>query len=69
LGTSCTNDEGYTTIFKEFKDIFSWTYDYLKEYDKSIFQHTIPLKEGSKPFRQKLRVINPKLNSLAKLEL
>jgi hypothetical protein len=71
LGTSCINDEvkKYTLLFKEFKDVFSWTYDDLKEYDKSIFQHTIPLKEGSKPFKKKLRVINPKLNPLVKLEL
>jgi hypothetical protein len=41
----------------------------MKEYDKSKFQHIIPLKEGSKPFRQKFRVINPKLKPLVKLEL
>jgi hypothetical protein len=41
----------------------------LKEYDKSIFQHTIPLKEGSKPFKQKLRIINPKIKPLVKIEI
>jgi hypothetical protein len=56
-------------LFKEFQDIFVWSYDDLKEYDKSIFQHIIPLKEGSKPFKQKLRIINPKIKPLVKLEL
>jgi hypothetical protein len=41
----------------------------LKEYDKSIFQHTIPLKEGAKPFKQKLRIINPKIKPLVKIEI
>ena len=30
-------------------------------YDKNIIQHTIPIKPDQKPFRQKLRRINPKL--------
>jgi hypothetical protein len=71
LGTSCTIEEidQYTQLFKEFQDIFSWSYDDLKEYDKSIFQHVIPLKEGSKPFKKKLRMINPKIKPLVKIEL
>ena len=47
LGTSYTKEESdqYIHIFKDFQDVFAWSYDDLKEYDKSIFQHTIPLKE------------------------
>jgi hypothetical protein len=56
-------------LFKEFYDIFSWTYDDLKEYDKSIFHHIIPLKEGMNPVKKKLRMINPKLKPLVKMEL
>jgi len=71
LGTSCTTREveQYTLLFKEFQVIFAWNYDDLREYFKSIFQHTIPLKEESKPFKQKLRVIDPKLNPSVKMEL
>ena len=39
--------------------MFAWSYEYIKEYDTSIIQHTIPIKPGEKPFRQKLRRINP----------
>jgi hypothetical protein len=71
LGSTCTKDEinQYVQLFKEFYDIFAWTYVDIKEYDKSIIQHIIPLKEGTKPIRQKPRIINPKLNPLVKLDL
>jgi hypothetical protein len=71
LFTNCSQQEinQYTSLFKDFYDVFAWTYDDLKEYDNSIFQHTIPLKEGEKPIKKKLRVINPKLKPLVKIEL
>ena len=39
--------------------MFYWSYEEFKEYDTSIIQHTIPIKPGEKPFKQKLRRINP----------
>ena len=51
----------YLELFKEFQDVFAWSYEDLKSYDTSVIQHTIPLKEDQKPFRQKLRRINPVL--------
>jgi hypothetical protein len=49
----------YAELLKEFVDVFSWTYEDLRTYDTSIIEHKIPLKEEAKPFRQKLRQINP----------
>jgi hypothetical protein len=71
LGIDCMPEEvaQYTTLFKEYFDIFSWSYDDLKAYDKSIFQHIIPLKEGTKPFKKKIRMMNPKLKPLVKWSL
>jgi hypothetical protein len=71
LGTNYTIEEidQYTRFFKEFQDTFAWNYDDLKEYDKSIFQNLIPLKKGSKPFKQKLRMMNPKIKPLVKIEI
>ena len=43
--------ERYIDLFKQFKDVFSWSYDDLKTYDKSIIQHKIPLKDGFKPHK------------------
>jgi hypothetical protein len=48
----------YTKFLKEFSDVFAWTYEDLRTYDTSIIEHKIPLKEDTKPFRQKMRQIN-----------
>ena len=41
--------------------MFAWAYEDLNTYDTSIIEHKIPLKEDVKPFRKKLRQINPTL--------
>ena len=41
----------------------------LKRYDPSIIQHTIPIKENEKPFKKKLRRINPLLMPLIEKEI
>ena len=60
--------EGYLNLMKKYMDLFVWSYEDLKEYDTSIIQHTIPIKPGEKPFRKKLRRINPKLVPIEKEE-
>ena len=59
----------YIELFREFKDVFSWGYEDLKSYDTKIIQHKIPLKENQKPFKQKLRRINPLLLPLVEKEI
>jgi hypothetical protein len=63
LSRSLTTEQRaeYTELLKEFANVFAWTYKDLKMYDTSIIEHKIPLKEGAKPFRNKLRQINPML--------
>ena len=51
----------YIGLMKEFVDVFAWTYQDLRTYDTSIIQHKIPLKPNAKPFKQKLRRLNPTL--------
>ena len=41
----------YVDLFKEFQDVFAWSYEDLKSYDTSVIQHTIPLKQNQKPFK------------------
>jgi ribonuclease HI len=53
--------EEYTELLKEFSDVFYWTYEDLGTYDTNIIEHKIPLKEETKPFKKKLRQINPML--------
>ena len=49
--------------------MFVWGYKDLKSYDTSIIKHKIPLKENEKPFKQKLRMINPVLLPLVEKEI
>ena len=59
----------YISLLSNFSDVFAWDYTDLKEYDKSIIQHIIPIKPNQKPFRQKMRWINLKLLSSMKKEV
>jgi ribonuclease HI len=63
LSSSLTREHRaeYTELLREFADVFAWTYEDLKTYDTSVIEHKIPLKEEAKPFRKKLRQINPML--------
>ena len=61
--------QGYVNLMKKYTDVFAWSYEDLKEYDTSIIQHTIPIKPGEKPFRKKLRRINPKLVPIIEKEV
>jgi hypothetical protein len=56
-------------LLKEYRDVLAFTYDELKVYREDVIHHVIPLKEDTKPFRQKLRQINLKLASLVQQEL
>ena len=53
--------EEYINVMKRYTNVFSWRYKDLKEYDTSIIQHRIPIKPGERPFKKKLRRINPLL--------
>ena len=61
--------EEYVKLMKKYTDVFAWSYEDLKEYDTSIIQHTIPIKPGEKPFKKKLRRINPKLLPIIEKEI
>ena len=45
----------YVELIKKYKDVFSSSYDELITYDTTVIEHKIPLKQGVKPFRKKLR--------------
>jgi hypothetical protein len=59
----------YVNLIKTFADNFSWLYKDLNTFDTNIIQHKIPLKAGSKPFRQKIRKFNPMLMSIIEREM
>ena len=49
--------------------MFAWSYDDLKVYDPSVIQHTIPIQRNVKPFKKKLRRMNPLLLPLIEKEI
>jgi hypothetical protein len=49
----------YVDLFKEFIEVFAWSYEDIKTHDTNIIQHRIPLKVGSKPFIKNLIQVNP----------
>jgi hypothetical protein len=59
----------YVKLLKEFADVFAWKYEDLQTYDTSIIEQKIPLKDDTKPFRKKLRQINPMLLPIMEKEV
>ena len=53
MGKVCSKSkqENFVHLCQEFNDVFSWTYDNLKGFDTSLFQHTIDLVDDFKPIR------------------
>jgi hypothetical protein len=56
LGKTISKEErkAYLKLFRQYQDVFAWSYRDLKTYDTRIIQHIIPLKPEVKPFQQKL---------------
>ena len=55
--------------FKEFCDVFSWSYEEILGIDPSIFKHEIRTYIDSKLVRQKLRLVNPCKAAVVKAEV
>jgi hypothetical protein len=68
-GTMFDEREKLIALITEFKDVFAWSYEYLKAYREDVKQHVIPLIDGMKPFRQKLRKMNPKVSPQVQKDL
>ena len=56
-------------MFKEFKDVFAWSYADLRGFDPSVIQHAIPIRENFHPVRQKHRPMNPALEATIRSEM
>jgi hypothetical protein len=71
IGTSCSPDEivTYTSLFKEFRDIFAWSYEEMSGTDPSIVVHEIKTYPGAKPVQQRLHPVHPRKAATIKLEV
>ena len=68
IGAICSPDEikEYTEIFKEFHDIFAWSYEEMPSIDPCIVEHEINTYTTAKPVRQRLHAVNPRRASTIK---
>jgi hypothetical protein len=71
IGASCSSDEivTYTSLFKEFRDIFAWSYKEMLGIDPEIVIHEIKTYPDAKPIRQCLCPVHPRKASTIKLEV
>ena len=71
LGKCCSPGERskFINLFRQYKDVFAWTYEDLKTYDTKITQHVILIKVGVKHYQQPLRKMHPKLEPLIQSEV
>jgi hypothetical protein len=71
IRVDCSSEEIriYTDLFKEFRDIFSWSYEEMLGIDPKIVEHEILTYPDAKPVRQKLYLVNPKKAVVIKVEV
>lgn len=50
----------YTNLFKEFRDVFTWSYEEMFGIDCSIVQHEVNTYENTKPVHKNLWLVNPR---------
>jgi hypothetical protein len=71
IRASCSSDEIviYTSLFKEFHDIFTWSYEEMSGIDPEILIHEIKTYPDAKPIQQHLRPVHPRKEAAIKLEV
>jgi hypothetical protein len=71
VGAECSPKEIriYMGLFKEFHDIFAWSYEEMPSIDPRIVEQEIKTYPDAKPVRQKLRLVNPKKATTIKAEV
>jgi hypothetical protein len=71
IGDSCFSDEivTYTSLFKEFHEIFTWSYEEMLGIDPEIVIHEIKTYLDAEPVRQCLRPVHPRKAATIKLEV
>ena len=71
IGANCSPEEIaiYISLFKEFRDVFAWSYEEMPGIDPSIVEHKIWTYPDAKPVWQNLRHVNPCKAAAVKAEV
>jgi hypothetical protein len=59
----------YTELFREFRDVFAWSYEEMTGIDSHIVEHNIKIYPDVKPIRKKLFSVNPQKATTIKAEV
>ena len=65
IGEKCSHAE----LFKEFRDIFAWSYDEMPGINPRIVEHEIKTYPNANPVRQRLHAVNPRKAPVIKVEI
>jgi hypothetical protein len=62
IGADCSPKEIqiYTDLFKEFQDVFAWSYEEILGIHPRIVEHKIMTYPDAKSVQEKLHLINPR---------
>jgi hypothetical protein len=71
IGVDCSLEEilTYTELFKEFRDVFVYSYEEIPCIDPRIVEHEITTYPDANLVRQKLRLVNPQKATTIKAEV
>jgi hypothetical protein len=71
IDANCSPEEIaiYIDLFKEFRDIFAWSYEEMPGIDPHIVKHEIKTYLDAKPVRKHLRAVNPRKAPAIKVEV
>jgi hypothetical protein len=71
VGADCSPEEDqiYTDLFKESRDVFAWSYEEMPGIDPKIVEHEITTYPNANPIQQKLRPVNPRKETTIKVEV
>ena len=63
IGTLVTQKEreDLITLLRGYMDVFAWSYEDMPGLYTNIVVHTLPLEEGCRPIKQKLRRTHPEV--------
>jgi hypothetical protein len=71
VGADCSPEEIqiYMDLFKEFCDVFAWSYEEMPGINPKIVEHEITTYPDAKPVRKKLHPVNPRKEAAIKAEV
>ena len=63
------NKTAMITLLKEFRDVFTWSYEDMRGLDPQLYQHQIHLNKDAKPVAQRCYRMNPNYAPKVKEEI